>query len=56
MLSGTLRLPEKLTEIPLYCFSDCLGLTGLIIPEGVKSIGQGAFARCSGLTGRLSFA
>ena len=33
-----------------YAFSDCEGLTSLIIPSGVTSIGQYAFSDCKGLT------
>ena len=33
-----------------YAFSDCEGLTSLIIPSGVTSIGKYAFSGCSGLT------
>ena len=33
-----------------YAFKGCSGLTSMIIPSGVTSIGYGAFAGCSGLT------
>ena len=33
-----------------YAFSDCSGLTSLILPSSVTSIGSSAFSGCSGLT------
>lgn len=38
-LSGT----TDLTEIPASCFSSCANISGLILPEGLLTIGNGAF-------------
>jgi BspA type Leucine rich repeat region (6 copies)/Secretion system C-terminal sorting domain len=57
--SGDIVLPStveylennySLTNIGDYAFSDCSGLTSIVIPNSVTSIGEGAFAGCSGLT------
>lgn len=44
---GSLVLPETLTSIGAYVFSDCIDITGVHIPAGVTSIGEGAFNCCS---------
>ena len=38
------------TSIAEDAFSDCTGLTSVIIPDGVTNIDRSAFARCTGLT------
>ena len=43
-------IPEGVTSIGTYAFSDCSNLTSISIPEGVTSIGSFAFYGCSGLT------
>ncbi len=48
-LSGVLELPKNVARIPINCFRDCYGITGLVIPEGVDLIEQNAFRGCSGL-------
>lgn len=57
-----INLPAIPSEIPEYCFSECISLqkltfagnpceTGsLVLPEGVESIGQSAFYGCEGIT------
>lgn len=40
-----ISLPEKLSEIETFSFSQC-GLTQIFIPENVKSIGEEAFNNC----------
>ena len=40
----------SVTGIAEYAFENCIGLTTVIIPEGVTSIGTNAFHGCSGLT------
>ncbi len=37
----------RVTAISNFAFINCTGLTSIIIPEGVKSIGGGAFFGCS---------
>ena len=45
----TIRLPNSLTEIPAFVFSNCKSLTSITIPDGVTSIGDGAFSGCESL-------
>ena len=39
-------IPEKITEIPEYCYAGCTSLTDITIPDTVKKIGDYAFAEC----------
>ena len=52
--SGTkveeLVIPDGVTSIPRYAFSNLTGITSVTIPDSVTSIGDGAFSGCSGLT------
>ncbi len=43
-------IPNTVTEIGNYAFSDCSGLTSIAIPNSVISMGSYAFNNCSGLT------
>ena len=43
-------IPNSVTSIGEFAFSDCSGLTSVAILNSVTSIGESAFARCSGLT------
>ena len=43
-------IPNSVTSIGEFAFSDCSGLTSVAIPNSVTSIGESAFASCSGLT------
>ena len=45
-----LVIPNGVTSIGSYAFSNCSGLTSVTIPNSVTSIGRGAFEGCSGLT------
>lgn len=42
-------IPEGITEIGQFAFSDCTKMVGIDIPQGVKSIGKDAFLRCKNL-------
>ena len=43
-------IPNSVTSIGDYAFSECSGLTSITIPNSVTSIGYEAFRGCSGLT------
>ncbi len=45
-----LVIPNDVTSIGDYAFSDCSGLTSVAIPNSVTTIGKDAFSGCSGLT------
>ena len=45
-----LVIPNSVTSIGEYAFSECSGLTSVTIPNSVTSIGERAFYWCSGLT------
>ena len=49
-LIGSLVLPDSVTEIGDYAFSDCSSLTSIVIPDSVTVIGEAAFFGCTGLT------
>ena len=44
-----MTIPNSVTSIGNYAFSDCSGLTSVTIPNSVTSIGYNAFRGCSGL-------
>ncbi|MDE6382977.1 MAG: leucine-rich repeat domain-containing protein [Paramuribaculum sp.] len=44
-----LVIPNTVTEIGIWSFTNCVGLNTVTIPEGVTRIGQDAFFRCGGL-------
>ena len=57
--TGSVVIPESVsyngkvysvTSIENGAFSDCSGLTSIVIPNSVRSIGNSAFSACSGLT------
>ncbi len=57
--SGEINIPKRVTDnditytvtsIGEHAFSDCSGLTSVIIPNSVTSIGNYAFLGCTGLT------
>ena len=48
-LAGEYVAPESISSIGAYAFSDCSGLTTVILPPSVTSIGKDAFDDCSGL-------
>ncbi len=45
-----LTIPDSVTAIPNYAFSNCVNLTDVTIPDSVTSIGTGAFNKCRNLT------
>lgn len=47
VVSGGVRYP--VTEIAQGAFEDCVALTGVRIPDGVRVIGEGAFSGCTAL-------
>lgn len=46
---GEVQVPEGITAIAPYAFSANRHITGLVLPETLRSIGEGAFWGCSGL-------
>lgn len=46
---GEYSIPETVTEIGVYAFEGCVGLTDITIPESVTVIGGGAFSGCTAL-------
>ena len=42
-------IPNSVTEIGIYAFSDCNDMTSITIPNSVTEIGDGAFYGCMGL-------
>ncbi len=48
-LVTNLVIPEGVTSVGAYAFSDCSSLTSVTIGDGVTSIGMGAFSGCTGL-------
>ncbi len=57
-LKGTLTIPETVKTIDggtwSGAFTNCKGLTSLVIEDGVTEIGRYTFSECSGLTGDLT--
>lgn len=50
-LTGSLVIPNSITEIGMSSFEGCTGLTGsLNIPNSITEIEQRAFSNCSGFT------
>ena len=45
-----IEIPDNITTIGSYTFSDCISLENITIPESVASIGEGAFNYCKSLT------
>ncbi|MBQ3209478.1 MAG: leucine-rich repeat protein [Alistipes sp.] len=43
-------IPDYITAIGVYAFSDCTSLTNVTIPDSVTSIGNYAFSCCTSLT------
>jgi hypothetical protein len=47
--SGTVNIPDGVTSIGDYSFSQCGKITGITIPNSVTSIGKSAFCDCTNL-------
>ena len=47
--TGNYVVPNCVTRIEELAFFDCVGLTGITVPEGLISIGPSVFAHCIGL-------
>lgn len=53
-LTGSLEIPNSVTEIGAEAFLDCNNLSGNFeLPEGLQSVGNDAFYNCYNLTGGL---
>ena len=52
LVSGCMNtvIPNDVTEIGNYAFTNCSGLTALSFPKGLKTIGRYSFCYCEGLT------
>ena len=46
---GSIIIPEGVTEIEDYAFSDCTSLKSIVIPESVTQIGDDVFSGCTSL-------
>ena len=53
-LTGSLTIPNSVTEIGDWAFCGCTGLTGLSLGNSLTTIGEAAFYECTGLTGPLT--
>ena len=48
--ANSFTIPNSVTSIGGWAFSNCRSLTSVVIPDSVTSIGNGAFSSCSSLT------
>jgi hypothetical protein len=49
-LESTINLPDGLTTIGSYAFSNCMSISSVNIPNSVTDLGEGSFYSCIGLT------
>lgn len=52
-VSGRITVPNYITELLSYSFSNCTNIIKITIPNTVTKIGSYTFSGCSGLTGLL---
>lgn len=52
--TGTLTIPDAVTEIGYEAFRGCSGITELKLGSGLETIGDGAFAGCHNLSGTVT--
>lgn len=53
-ITGSLIIPEGVTDIKVNAFENCSSLNGtLTLPQSLKSIGEFAFTQCKNLIGNL---
>lgn len=52
LISGCMNtvIPDDVTAIGNYAFTNCTGLTSISFPKGLRSIGKYSFCFCEGLT------
>ena len=50
---GSYTVPSTITTIGSFAFSNCTGLTEIIIPTGLSSLEDRAFNGCSGMSGEF---
>ena len=48
-----INIPDSVTNIGDYAFSDCSSLTSINIPDSVTNIGKSAFWRCDNLPAKI---
>lgn len=48
-LVGDVQVPNNVTAIGDYAFSNCKGITSIYLPESITEIGSGAFSSCTSL-------
>lgn len=54
-VTGDIVIPAQIegcpvTQIGSWAFDNCIGITGVVIPDSVTTIGDSAFRNCTGLT------
>lgn len=46
---GTLEIPQDVASIGKEAFANCRSLEGIVFPEGIESVRDGAFKECYGI-------
>ena len=49
-LMGTLEIPQDVASIGKEAFANCRSLEGIVFPEGIESVRDGAFKECYGIS------